>query len=123
MTEWTHLRIPLPYRMTLAPPILGVDRPTPGSSITAGSDPDTLTSTDTSRHQTLAGSNTPTGTLKSQGATEAIPLLHDPSGIHEPQWEVKGECGAECCVYNITMPDERVLARKVVYVRTEFTQV
>lgn len=59
--------------------ISGVDSPTPTSdaaSAAAGSDPDT--STDTSRNQTLAGSNTPIGTVEVLGRDRSGTIIARP---------------------------------------------
>ncbi|KAI9436117.1 hypothetical protein BJY52DRAFT_658748 [Lactarius psammicola] len=59
--------------------ISGVDSPTPASdtaSAAASSDPDT--STDTSRHQTPAGSNTPTGTVEVPGRNRSGTIIARP---------------------------------------------
>ncbi|KAI0293510.1 hypothetical protein B0F90DRAFT_1822026 [Multifurca ochricompacta] len=59
--------------------ISGIDSPTPASdaaSAAAGSDPDT--STDTSRHQTPAGSNTPTGAVEVPGRDRSGTIIARP---------------------------------------------
>ena len=59
--------------------ISGIDSPTPASdtaSAAAGSDPDT--STDNSRHQTPAGSNTPTGTVEVPGRNRSGTIIARP---------------------------------------------
>jgi len=61
--------------------ISGVDSPTPTSdaaSAAAGSDPDTSTSADTSRNQTPAGSNTPTGTIEVPGRDRSGTIIARP---------------------------------------------
>ena len=70
--------------------ISGVDSPTPASdtaSAAAGSDPDT--STDTSRHQTPAGSNTPTGTVEVPGRNRSGTIIArpiwDPAALLAPR--------------------------------------
>jgi hypothetical protein len=70
--------------------ISGVDSPNPASDTAeaaAGSDPDT--STDTSRHQTPAGSNTPTGTVEVPGRNRSGTIIArpiwDPAALLAPR--------------------------------------
>ncbi|KAH9019192.1 hypothetical protein EDB85DRAFT_583342 [Lactarius pseudohatsudake] len=86
------VRFPLPYLTTRAPRRLtsGVDSPTPASdpaSAATGSYPDT--STDTSRHQMPAGSNTPTGTVEVPGRNRSGTIIARPiwdPTVLAPRW-------------------------------------
>lgn len=89
-TEWTHLLIPLPYRTTLAPPRLTYRaltplhlHPTPRRLLLAATQTHRLLP----RHRGIRRQQARTHLqvpLKFQGATEAAPLSHAPSGILPP---------------------------------------